>query len=403
MEITCPAQYRGGPCGAAGGGCAGAAQLPAPRFGHAQPQAAALPDESAEFALRLRRERDRQEAAPARRGRRWAPMRGQYGHCQPGRRCWCWCWARRAAAATSASMATPATPRRELSAPAWPASATPGPAAPAPPRRCPACSRTWDAKPSRSRAARFGKTWSTCCSTPGLAVLWLDNQPGGCKGVCDRVPNVNVSDSPDPKFCATGECVDGVLLRGLDARLAALPPARRARGVVLVMHQNGSHGPAYSLRSLPGYKRFLPECTSSHLPDCDVDGGAQRLRQLDRLHRPRAGLETIQLAARRAPTTTRRCFTSPTMASRSARTTCTCTGCPMPSRPTSRSACPGSPGCRPPSSSAPAIITACLDAARAETPISHDNLFHTVLGMLQVSTAAYQRSSWTPTPACAAP
>lgn len=101
----------------------------------------------------------------------------------------------------------------------------------------------------------------------GLAVLWLDNQ-SGCKGVCDRVPNVNTSSLQHPTLCPGGECLDGVMLEGLDARIAQLDPARRARGVVVVMHQMGSHGPAYSQRSPAAYKRFQPECTSVNLQDC---------------------------------------------------------------------------------------------------------------------------------------
>lgn len=101
----------------------------------------------------------------------------------------------------------------------------------------------------------------------GLAVLWLDNQ-SGCKGVCDRVPHVNTSSGTDPQLCPGGECLDGVMLEGLDARLAALPAERRARGVVIVMHQMGSHGPAYSLRSPAASKRFLPECTGNDLQKC---------------------------------------------------------------------------------------------------------------------------------------
>jgi len=102
----------------------------------------------------------------------------------------------------------------------------------------------------------------------GLAVLWIDNQ-AGCKGVCDRVPNVNLSGSRHPAFCAAGaDCLDGILLEGLDQRIAAMPPERRARGVVVVLHTMGSHGPAYSQRSPAAAKRFLPECTSVNLHDC---------------------------------------------------------------------------------------------------------------------------------------
>jgi lipid A ethanolaminephosphotransferase len=101
----------------------------------------------------------------------------------------------------------------------------------------------------------------------GLAVLWLDNQ-AGCKGVCDRVPNANTSALKHPQLCPGGECLDEILLEGLDARIAALPAERRQRGVVLVMHQMGSHGPAYHLRSPPGFKRFGPDCRVPSLQDC---------------------------------------------------------------------------------------------------------------------------------------
>jgi lipid A ethanolaminephosphotransferase len=106
----------------------------------------------------------------------------------------------------------------------------------------------------------------------GLAVLWIDNQ-AGCKGVCDRVPNVDVSQSRHPVHCRDGtDCLDGILLEGLEQRIDALPPERRARGVVVVLHTMGSHGPAYAQRSPPHAKRFLPECTSVNLHDCPAQG-----------------------------------------------------------------------------------------------------------------------------------
>ena len=101
----------------------------------------------------------------------------------------------------------------------------------------------------------------------GLAVLWIDNQ-AGCKGVCERVPHVAVVNEPPPRFCADGECFDEAMLDGLDERLATLDPERARRGIVVLMHQMGSHGPAYHLRSPPGHKPFLPECQSANLQQC---------------------------------------------------------------------------------------------------------------------------------------
>lgn len=105
----------------------------------------------------------------------------------------------------------------------------------------------------------------------GLAVLWLDNQ-SGCKGVCDRVPHVYAAEGLDAAqraaLCDGGECRDEAMLANLDARIEALPPAQRARGVLVVMHQMGSHGPAYYKRSTTADKRFLPECRTEVLADC---------------------------------------------------------------------------------------------------------------------------------------
>lgn len=98
----------------------------------------------------------------------------------------------------------------------------------------------------------------------GLAVLWVENQ-SGCKGVCERVQFSH----PGATTCRDGECLDEALLHGLDERIAALPAARREKGIVVVMHQMGSHGPAYWKRSPPEHKRFQPECRTVALQNCD--------------------------------------------------------------------------------------------------------------------------------------
>lgn len=107
----------------------------------------------------------------------------------------------------------------------------------------------------------------------GLSVLWVDNQ-SGCKGLCDRIPQAR-AETPAPGagplpagLCPGGACHDEVLVEGLDARLAALDPARRARGTVIVLHLMGNHGPAYHARSPAHRKPFQPECRRTTLADC---------------------------------------------------------------------------------------------------------------------------------------
>jgi len=107
----------------------------------------------------------------------------------------------------------------------------------------------------------------------GMAVLWLDNQ-AGCKGLCDRVPNAFAAQAQEGEpplptaLCSAGECLDAALLVGLEARLAGLPAQARERGVLIVLHQMGSHGPDYYKRSPADRKPFVPECTTNLLQQC---------------------------------------------------------------------------------------------------------------------------------------
>jgi lipid A ethanolaminephosphotransferase len=104
-------------------------------------------------------------------------------------------------------------------------------------------------------------------SKAGLAVIWLENQ-SGCKGICDRVYRAATQNSRDPELCATGECFDEIMLKNLDDRLREVPYDRLSKGAVVVMHQMGSHGPAYYKRSPEALKKFKPECTNNALQEC---------------------------------------------------------------------------------------------------------------------------------------
>ncbi|MGB6104927.1 MAG: phosphoethanolamine--lipid A transferase [Pusillimonas sp.] len=102
----------------------------------------------------------------------------------------------------------------------------------------------------------------------GLAVLWLDNQ-SGCKGVCARIETQSFSPIDTHVECTAEGCLDVAMLDGLKERIEALPPEQRAKGVVVVLHQMGSHGPAYYKRSSPERKPFQPECKNSALQTCN--------------------------------------------------------------------------------------------------------------------------------------
>jgi lipid A ethanolaminephosphotransferase len=96
----------------------------------------------------------------------------------------------------------------------------------------------------------------------GLAVLWRDNN-SGCKGVCDRVPREDLTAAHVAALCATGECHDEILLHGLQEKLDAFD-----RDTVVVLHMKGSHGPAYHLRYPAAFEHFKPVCKTNQFDRC---------------------------------------------------------------------------------------------------------------------------------------
>ena len=96
----------------------------------------------------------------------------------------------------------------------------------------------------------------------GFDVEWRDNN-AGCKGVCARVKQISYANRPNPALCPNGYCFDEVMLDDLAARLDNI-----SRDTLIVFHQIGSHGPAYSERYPPQFERFKPACHTNELNKC---------------------------------------------------------------------------------------------------------------------------------------
>ena len=69
-------------------------------------------------------------------------------------------------------------------------------------------------------------------------------------------------------LCSDGRCLDEGLLVGLNERLAAARGTGRPVTQLLVLHQLGSHGPAYFRRYPPAFAHFTPACESDDLQKC---------------------------------------------------------------------------------------------------------------------------------------
>lgn len=221
----------------------------------------------------------------------------------------------------------------------------------------------------------------------GLAVLWIDNQ-SGCKGVCDRVPNVNTVQLKVPGLCDSGECFDEVMLHGIDERIAALPAERRAKGVVVVMHQMGGHGPAYYKRSPQAFKKFLPECADNALQSCSKEG---LLNAYDNsiVYTDQLLASSIQWLkaqeARSAPALLYLADHGESLGENNLYLH----GMPYGIAPDVQKRVPWITWLSPGFEQRNKLTTACLQQ-QLDAPVSHDNYFHSVLGLMNVQTSVYR-------------
>ena len=96
----------------------------------------------------------------------------------------------------------------------------------------------------------------------GIATLWRDNQ-SGCKGVCEGLDIQRLDDATTTGLCADGRCMDEILLENLAAQVRTKPGDR-----VVVLHQLGNHGPSYFQRYPAQFRRFAPTCDTADLGKC---------------------------------------------------------------------------------------------------------------------------------------
>ncbi|MGM9513838.1 phosphoethanolamine transferase [Roseateles sp. DB2] len=228
----------------------------------------------------------------------------------------------------------------------------------------------------------------------GLAVLWLDNQ-SGCKGLCDRVPHAHAAEAagkiPLPAgLCAGGECLDMALLHDLDTRLQALDAKRRERGVVLVLHPMGSHGPAYFKRSPESQKPFTPECRSNALQQCPRE---QVVNAYDNsiVYADTVLAETIGWLERQKGFDVSLLYVSDHGESLG-ENKLYLHGVPYAVAPKEQTQVPWIVWLPEASAQRYGVDRRCL-REQLETPISHDWLSHTVLGLAEVHSAIY-RPEW---------
>lgn len=216
----------------------------------------------------------------------------------------------------------------------------------------------------------------------GISTLWRDNQ-SGCKGVCEGLPMQSLADATTPSLCANGRCMDEILLQDLPAQVRARPGDR-----VVVLHQLGNHGPAYFERYPSTFRHFSPTCDTRDLGRCTreqiVNSYDNAVRYTDHVL-----ARTIGTLKGMEDYDTAMIYLSDHGESLGEKGLYL-HGIPYAIAPQEQTRVPMVMWFSPGFVASRGLDTACVQQ-RAAQYTDHDNIFPSVLGLLQVRTALYDR------------
>ena len=221
-------------------------------------------------------------------------------------------------------------------------------------------------------------------SRAGLRVVWRDNQ-SGCKGVCEGVEEQKLGSSKVPELCDGERCLDEILLHGLDTLLAD-----HQGNLVLVLHQLGNHGPAYYKRYPPAMRRFEPVCETPDLAKCSRESVVNAYDNA-LLYTDHMLAQTIAFLKKQAANYDTAMIYLSDHGESLGENGLYLHGVPYSIAPSVQTRVPMVMWFSPGYAQSFALDVDCL-RRRATEPAAHDNLFHSVLGLLDIKSEVYDRT-----------
>lgn len=99
-------------------------------------------------------------------------------------------------------------------------------------------------------------------SHAGINLLWLEND-GGDKGVAKHIRKIEIDSHATPELCNGTSCYDEILLTDIDEQINA-----HQGNKLIALHIIGSHGPTYWQRYPQSKAIFTPACNRSDIENC---------------------------------------------------------------------------------------------------------------------------------------
>ncbi|MFC3393997.1 phosphoethanolamine transferase EptA [Brenneria rubrifaciens] len=215
-------------------------------------------------------------------------------------------------------------------------------------------------------------------------VLWQEND-GGCKGVCARVPTTDITKMALPEMCSGGDCHDEALLHGLEDYINKLN-----NDGIIVLHTMGSHGPSYYQRYPATFKKFTPTCDTNQIQQCSqeeltntydntivyIDYMLDKTINLLKSHQDKFNTALVYLSDHGESLGENGIYLH---------------SMPYSVAPEQQTHIPMLMWLSESYKQQFAIQDSCLRKNAKQQAYSQDNLFHTILGMFTIETAEYQR------------
>ena len=218
----------------------------------------------------------------------------------------------------------------------------------------------------------------------GISIFWKEND-GGCKGVCDRVPNIEIKPKDYPKFCDKNTCYDEVVLQDLDSEIAQM------KGDKLVgFHLIGSHGPTYYKRYPDAHRQFTPDCPRSDIENCTDEELTNTYDNTIRYTDFVIAEMIAKLKTYEDKYNTALLYVSDHGESLGAMGLYL-HGTPYKFAPDDQTRVPMQVWMSPGFTKEKGVDMACLQQKAADTRYSHDNIFSSVLGIWDVKTSVYEK------------
>lgn len=101
-------------------------------------------------------------------------------------------------------------------------------------------------------------------STANVNLMWRDNNSDS-KHTADRITYVDFKSPATNPICDT-ECRDEGMLTGLQQYINS----KKSGDILIVLHQMGNHGPAYYKRYPKEFTAFTPTCQTNDLNECSI-------------------------------------------------------------------------------------------------------------------------------------